>query len=85
MPALAAVVLRPATVVAVFGGLLWMSGFFNAAELATLARVRRPVSARTTPPMPSPDSTELAGEIIRPTSRMTGSRRSRQSIRGARR
>ena len=64
LPALAAVVLRPATVVAVFGGLLWMSGFFNAAELATLARVRRQVSARTTPPMPSPDSTELAGEII---------------------
>ena len=64
MAAVAAVVVRPAAVVAVFGGLLWMSGFFNAAELATLARVRRPSSGRVTRPMHSLDATEMAGEII---------------------
>jgi O-antigen/teichoic acid export membrane protein len=64
MPAVAAVILRPLTVTVVFGSLLWMSGFFNADELATLARLRRPRGRRPDTPMPAPDATELAGEII---------------------
>ena len=64
MTAVAGIVVRPLTVTAVFGGLLWMSGFFNPAELATLARLRKRPAGRPSAPLLAPDATELAGEII---------------------
>ena len=56
------VLLRGVTVVVVYGGLLAMTGFFNASEwrwLRALGR-RRPAPAVA----PAPDSTEMAGEIV---------------------
>ena len=54
---------RGATVVAIFGGLLAVSGFFHADELRRLAALRR--RRRGGPPrMTSPDSTEMAGEVV---------------------
>jgi O-antigen/teichoic acid export membrane protein len=64
MPAAAGIVLRPLTVTVVFGGLLWLSGFFNVAELGMLARLRRARAGSPGVPMPPPDATEMAGEII---------------------
>ena len=52
---------RGATVIAVFVGLLAVTGFFHAAELKRLASLRRRPSR---PPLASPDSTEMAGEIV---------------------
>ncbi len=54
---------RGATVIAVFAGLLAATGFFHAAELRTLRALRgrgTPIPAGVT----SPDSTEMAGEIV---------------------
>jgi O-antigen/teichoic acid export membrane protein len=63
MPALAGVLARGTTVVAVMGALLWMTRFFNAEELHALNALRR---RRTPagPAAPAPDTTELAGEIV---------------------
>jgi O-antigen/teichoic acid export membrane protein len=56
------VLLRGTTVVLVYGGLLAISGFFNAAELRWLRSLRR---GRQEPAVaPAPDSTEMAGEIV---------------------
>ena len=53
---------RGITVVAVYLGLLALTGFFHADELARLGRLR---GRRTGPPtLTSPDSTEMAGEIV---------------------
>jgi O-antigen/teichoic acid export membrane protein len=55
--------LRGITVVVVFAGLLAMTGFFHAEELRRLRAMRRrsaPVAATNR----SPDSTEMAGEIV---------------------
>lgn len=55
--------IRGGIVVAVFGGLLAITGFFHADELRRLGALRR----RGGPPRPSgrsPDSTEMAGEIV---------------------
>jgi O-antigen/teichoic acid export membrane protein len=59
----AGVLLRGAAVVGVFGGLLWLTGFFKAAELDVLrrfGRARPRADAAVTPP----ETTELAGEIV---------------------
>ena len=54
--------LRGVTVIIVFVGLLAVTGFFHAAELRRLAALRQ---RRTgPPPLASPDSTEMAGEIV---------------------
>ena len=53
---------RGVTVIVVFVGLLAVTGFFHAAELRRLAALRQ---RRTgPPPLASPDSTEMAGEIV---------------------
>ena len=54
--------LRGMTVIAVFVGLLALTGFFHAAELRRLAALRTRRPGR--PPLASPDSTEMAGEIV---------------------
>jgi O-antigen/teichoic acid export membrane protein len=57
-----AIPLRVLTVLVVFTGLLWMTGFFKAEELSVLGRLRaRP---RGDSRVRAPDTTELAGEII---------------------
>jgi peptidoglycan biosynthesis protein MviN/MurJ (putative lipid II flippase) len=57
------ILLRGSTVVAVFLGLLVVTGFFNAAEMRRLRVLRQ--SRRARPPVaPAPDTTELAGEIV---------------------
>jgi O-antigen/teichoic acid export membrane protein len=54
--------LRGVTVIIVFVGLLAVTGFFHTAELRRLAALRR---RRTgPPPLATPDSTEMAGEIV---------------------
>ena len=54
--------LRGVVVIIVFVGLLAVTGFFHAAELRRLAALRQ---RRTGPPtLASPDSTEMAGEIV---------------------
>ena len=62
MPAIAGVIVRGSTVIAVMTGLLWITGFFNAEELRALNALRRrrpaPIAAA------SADATELAGEIV---------------------
>ena len=59
----AGVLARGSTVVAVMGGLLWVTGFFNAAELRWLNSLReRRRSER--PVTTAPDATEMAGEIV---------------------
>jgi O-antigen/teichoic acid export membrane protein len=57
------VLTRGTTVVVVFTGLLWMTGFFHRAEIEGLRALRR----RSQParvPQRAPDSTEMAGEIV---------------------
>ena len=57
------VLMRGTMVVVVFTGLLAVTGFFHAEELARLRALRR----RGGPPRPAPrapDSTEMAGEIV---------------------
>ena len=56
------VLLRGAAVVAVYGGLLALTGFFSADELRWLRALR---GRKPPPPVaPAPDSTEMAGEIV---------------------
>jgi O-antigen/teichoic acid export membrane protein len=55
------VLLRGTTVVAVYGGLLAITGFFNPSELRWLRARGRRLPARVAP---APDSTEMAGEIV---------------------
>jgi O-antigen/teichoic acid export membrane protein len=68
VPALLGIFARTGTVVALFAGLLWTSGFFRAEEMRTLARLRvrrRPASsAELQLRVPAPETTELAGEIV---------------------
>jgi O-antigen/teichoic acid export membrane protein len=57
------VLMRGTVVVVVFGGLLTVSGFFHAQEIAALTALRR----RGQPPAPrvrATDSTEMAGDIV---------------------
>lgn len=54
--------LRGVTVIVVFVGLLAITGFFHAAELRRLAAMRQRRTGR--PTTASPDSTEMAGEIV---------------------
>lgn len=62
MSPLAGTIVRGATVVAIMGGLLWVTRFFNAEELRALNALRRRRGARAaTRPA---DATELAGEIV---------------------
>ncbi len=63
MPPAIGVIARGGTVVGVFGGMLWATGFFKAGELKRLAALHR----RTVPPPvvdTAPETTELAGEIV---------------------
>jgi len=53
---------RGVTVVALFAIILGITGFVQADELARLRRLRRGRSGG--PPLPPPDSTEMAGEIV---------------------
>jgi O-antigen/teichoic acid export membrane protein len=57
------VLLRGATVVVVFSGLLALTGFFHAEELARLGALRR-LSRPAPDTLRSKDSTEMAGEIV---------------------
>ena len=63
MNAVAGILARGATVVAVFTVLLWSVGFLRPDELRILAalRRRRPAESSRTP---APETTELAGEIV---------------------
>ena len=64
LPPLAGAAVRGTIVIAVMGGLLWITGFFNAEEIRALNALRRRRRAeRTTTPAPV-DATELAGEIV---------------------
>lgn len=63
MPALAGVLVRGGIVLGVTGGLLWLTGFFNAAELRWLNGLRQRRGGRT-PVTTTPESTEMAGEIV---------------------
>ena len=63
MPALAGVVVRGGIVLGVTGGLLWLTGFFNAAELRWLNGLRQR-RGRRAPVTTTPESTEMAGEIV---------------------
>lgn len=63
MPPLAGVLARGATVVLVTGGVLGLSGFFDAAEIQILRRLRRR-SKEDAASAPPPETTEFAGEII---------------------
>jgi O-antigen/teichoic acid export membrane protein len=63
MPALAGVLARGTTVLVVMTGLLWVTGFFNTAELQWLDSLRRRGGGRA-PVTTAPDSTEMAGEIV---------------------
>jgi O-antigen/teichoic acid export membrane protein len=58
-----AIPLRLLVVASVFGGLLWLTGFFRADEVELLKRIPRSRRARLSPP-PAPEATELGGEII---------------------
>ena len=60
LPAIAGILVRGTIVVLVFGGLLWISGFFKREEMQVLGRLRR----RTGQPAPAPEAVELAGQII---------------------
>ena len=62
--AFAAIPIRLLVVVTVFAGLLWMTGFFKADEIALLNRLVRLRSRPAGPIAPVPDATELGGEII---------------------
>ena len=61
---LLAVPARGAIVLGTFAGLLWMTGFFKADEMAVLAQVRRRRPRAEGVAVPPPEATELGGEII---------------------
>jgi O-antigen/teichoic acid export membrane protein len=54
--------LRGTAIVVIFGGLLFVTGFFHAEELALLRALRRRSAAPRA--QRAPDSTEMAGEIV---------------------
>ena len=60
LPPLAGVLVRGGVVMAVFAGLLWVSGFFKKEELRVLSRLRR-VQPST---VAGSEVTELAGEVV---------------------
>jgi O-antigen/teichoic acid export membrane protein len=62
MPAVVGVIARGTAVVAVTGGLLALTGFFEPAELRSLMRLRR--LGRPASPAGPKETTEFAGEII---------------------
>jgi hypothetical protein len=57
------VLMRGTAVVLVFAGLLALTGFFRAEELARLSSIWRRKEPRAAS-MKAPDSTEMAGEIV---------------------
>jgi O-antigen/teichoic acid export membrane protein len=63
MSPLAGVLARGTTVVVVTGGVLGLSGFFHAAEMQILRRLRRR-SREEAGSAPPPETTEFAGEVI---------------------
>jgi O-antigen/teichoic acid export membrane protein len=63
MPPLGGVAARGATVVATMGGALWVTGFFQPAEMAILRRLRRRPQDEAAAALP-PDTTEFGGEIV---------------------
>jgi O-antigen/teichoic acid export membrane protein len=63
MPPVFGVLARGSTVVGVFAGTLWASGFFRPDELSRLTALRRR-TARATPIETVAETTELAGEIV---------------------
>lgn len=63
MTSLAGVLARGTTVLVVMVGLLWITGFFNAAELQWLNSLRLRRGGRA-PVTTAPDATEMAGEIV---------------------
>ena len=63
MPPLAGVLARGVTVIAVMGAVLWLTGFFNPAELRALRALRR-THRPGRPPASPPEVTEMAGEIV---------------------
>ena len=62
MTSLAGVLARGTTVLVVMVGLLWITGFFNAAELQWLNSLRR--RRGRAPVTTAPEATEMAGEIV---------------------
>jgi O-antigen/teichoic acid export membrane protein len=62
MPPMIGGLLRGIIVIAVMGGLLWITGFFNAEEVRALNALRRRRGAGA--PDAQVDTTELAGEIV---------------------
>jgi len=62
MPPIAGVLVRGATVVALYAAVLALTGFFRADELRALASLRQRVRPRPEPQVP--EVTELAGEIV---------------------
>jgi O-antigen/teichoic acid export membrane protein len=63
MTPIAALAIRPSLVLAVFGSLLWITGFFRADEVALLKTLRRGRISRRPVTLVS-ETTELGGEII---------------------
>ena len=63
MSPLAGVLARGSTVLVVTGGVLGLSGFFHAAEMEILKRLRRRSKDESASVLP-PETTEFAGEII---------------------
>jgi O-antigen/teichoic acid export membrane protein len=61
MPAVFGILARGTTVVVVMSALLWLTNFFNPEELRALSSVRM---RRGPPPIATPETTELAGEIV---------------------
>jgi len=61
MPAVFGIVARGTTVVVVMSALLWLTNFFNPEELRALSSVRM---RRGPSPIATPETTELAGEIV---------------------
>jgi hypothetical protein len=65
MPPFVGIVVRGATVVVIYGGLLGVSGFLKADEMRALAGLTRARRTRAEPiSAPAPEVTELGGEIV---------------------
>lgn len=62
LPPILAIPVRALTVLAVFAGLLWTTGFFKSEEIAVIRRLRTRSAPAT--PVLAAETTELAGEII---------------------
>ncbi len=63
MAPLAGVLVRGLTVVAITGGVLWLTGFFQPEEMQLLGRLRSRPAAESAA-APPPDTTEFGGEIV---------------------